>query len=106
MNHDFFYNGKNISISLLWTDEILTLRLFRINPEQHNGDIFFSNHLFIDHGEICFGHLELPFSSINASPRKPYVCQLPNITKPVFDMFCEAIKYFDIHTQNQMEGSS
>lgn len=106
MNHDFFYNGKNISISLLWTDEILTLRLFRINPDQHNGDIFFADDLFIDHGKICFGHLELPYVSIDATPKRPYICQFQNITKSVFDMFCKAIEYYDIHTQNQTEGSS
>lgn len=99
----FCYSGKNISVSVHWESEGIHFTILKINPEQQNGDIFFMENLFIDHDELRFGYLGLPYVSMNATPKKPFAFRFHNISKPVFEMLCEAIKYYDIHTQNQIE---
>lgn len=89
---EFSYIGINISINLIFNEKTLFLKLLRINPNHHNGDIFCSGYPFMDYGEKKFGHLEFP---IKVSPQKPHIAQYENVSKEVFEQICEAIVYYD-----------
>lgn len=97
---EFSYNGINISIKLKLIEKTLYIKLIRINPKHHNGDIFCSGYNIMDYTEEKFGHIQFP---IHISPEKPHITQYENVSKKVFEQICDAIVYYDKHGETLEE---
>ncbi len=93
----FLYTGKNISAKVRLKVDKLSFSIYKINPHQANGDIFFSDKLLFDQSETSFGHIQLPFDSSKSSMKKPYSFSEEKVNLPVFQQLCKAIHYYDIH---------
>lgn len=99
MTEEFYYVGKHISISLHWVNENLSIRLFKINPDRENGDLFFSQEFLLDNIEDFFNFLCFPYSASNVTWNRPISYSVENLSYQVFHKICAAIRYYDLQNQ-------
>ncbi|GBF44449.1 hypothetical protein LPTSP2_37520 [Leptospira ellinghausenii] len=95
MSSQFSYSGKNISVSLHWSNNNLSFSVFKINPEYENGDLFFSDKFLVDQDGKFLNYLCLPLEAIKATPKKPATYQIGNIDYNIFEAICRIIREFD-----------
>lgn len=95
MNSQFSYSGKNISVSILWSNHCLSISVFKINPEYENGELFFSDKFLIDQDGNLLNYICLPVEAIKATPKKPATYQIENINYSIYEGLCRIVKEFD-----------